>query len=88
MNMIDFGMDIQQAIAAPRIAFVEPDFILIEQGIETSVIDALVEMGHNVRRARGISNAHGLVIEYDVAGKPVKFIGGSDPRGKGQALGY
>ena len=88
MNMIDFGMDIQQAIAAPRIAFVEPDFILVEGGIDPSVVDALVEMGHNVRRARGISNAHGLVIEYDAVGKPVKFTGSADPRGKGQALGY
>ncbi len=88
MNMIDFRMGIQQAIAAPRIAFVEPDFILVEQGIDPSVIDALVEMGHNIRRATGISNAHGLVIEYDAAGKPVRFVGSADPRGKGQALGY
>lgn len=88
MNMIDFRMSIQQAIAAPRIAFVEPDFILVEQGIDPSVIDALIEMGHNIRRATGISNAHGLVIEYDAAGKPVRFVGSADPRGKGQALGY
>lgn len=25
MNMIDFRMDVQQAIAAPRLSFVEPD---------------------------------------------------------------
>jgi gamma-glutamyltranspeptidase len=88
MNMVDFGMDIQRAIAAPRISFAEPDYILVEQGIPDSVLDALRRMGHNIRQATGLGNAHGLMIEYDAAGKPVKFIGSADPRGKGTALGY
>ena len=88
MNVIDFGMDIQQAIAMPRIAFVEPDFILVEQGIDSSVLDALVELGHNIRRSTGIGNAQGLMIEYDTAGRPVKFIGSADPRSSGLAQGY
>jgi gamma-glutamyltranspeptidase/glutathione hydrolase len=88
MNMVDFGMDIQRAIAAPRVSFAEPDYILVEQGIPDSVLDALRRMGHNIRQSTGLGNAHGLIIEYDAAGKPVKFIGSADPRGKGTALGY
>jgi gamma-glutamyltranspeptidase/glutathione hydrolase len=88
MNMVDFGMDIQKAIAAPRISFAEPDYILVEKGIPDSVLDALRERGHNIRQSTGLGNAHGLMIEYDAAGKPVKFIGSADPRGKGTALGY
>ena len=88
MNMVDFGMDIQKAIAAPRVSFAEPDYILIEQGIPDSVLDALRRMGHNIRQSPGLGNAHGLMIEYDAAGKPVKFIGSADPRGKGTAQGY
>lgn len=88
MNMIDFKMDIQQAISAPRISFAEPDYILVEQGIEDSVLEALRNMGHNIRQSTGLGNAHGLVIEYDSEGKPVKFIGSADPRGGGRALGY
>ncbi len=88
MNMVDFGMDIQQAIAAPRISFAEPDYILVEKGIPDSVLDTLRRIGHNIRQSTGLGNAHGLMIEYDPAGKPVKFIGSADPRGKGTALGY
>ncbi len=88
MDMIDFGMDIQQAIAAPRISFAEPDYILVEQGIEPSVLDALRKMGHNIRQSTGIGNAHGLTIEYDPGGKPIRFIGSADPRGSGLSQGY
>ena len=33
MNLLDFGMDIQQAINAPRISFAEPDELLVEDTI-------------------------------------------------------
>jgi gamma-glutamyltranspeptidase/glutathione hydrolase len=33
MNVIDFGMDIQQAIAAGRVSFVEPDELAVEDSI-------------------------------------------------------
>lgn len=88
MNMIDFGMDIQQAIAAPRLSFAEPDIILIEEKITVLVQNELQNMGHNVRVVRGIGNAHGLVIEYDKNGKPARFSGAADPRGTGLAEGY
>jgi len=88
MNMIDFGMDIQQAIAAPRASFAEPDFILVESGISSSVRSELQDMGHKVRAVRALGNAHGLTIKYDAKGKPVGFAGGADPRGIGLARGY
>lgn len=88
MNMIDFRMDIQQAIAAPRISFMEPDIILVENKIDALVRNALKDMNHKIRVARGLGNAHGLTIEYDDRGKPVRFQGGADPRGVGLAEGY
>jgi gamma-glutamyltranspeptidase/glutathione hydrolase len=88
MNIIDFGMGIQEAIAAPKISFIEPDLIAVEQGMTEDVIKALEAMGHNLRIDRGLTNAHGLMIEYDEKGRPAKFIGGSDPRGMGRAIGY
>lgn len=87
MNMVDFGMDIQRAIAAARISFVEPDIIVVEPGIPESVRDELSVLGHNIKVRHGIGNAHGLTIEYDEKGKPIKFTGGSDPRGEGLAKG-
>ncbi len=86
LNIIDFRMDVQQAIAAPRISFVEPDVIAVDDGISESVRKELSAMGHNIR-VRSLGNAHGLMIEYDAKGKPVRFTGGADPRGEGVAIG-
>lgn len=88
MNLIDFGVNIQQAIDAPRISFSEPDNILVEKGISASVRQELEKMGHIIREVNAIGNAHGLMIEYDARGKPAKFAGASDRRGTGSAKGY
>jgi gamma-glutamyltranspeptidase/glutathione hydrolase len=90
MNLIDFDMDVQQAIAVPRISFVEPNEILVDATLPESVRAELSALGHNVRvdDGRGLGNAYGLTIEYDDEGRPVRFTGGSDPRGVGVAAGY
>jgi len=88
MNMVDFKMNIHQAIAAPRISFAEPDLILVESRIAASIQNALKEKGHIIRVVRGLGNAHGLTIEYDAEGKPVRFLGAADIRGIGLAKGY
>ncbi|MFT7486180.1 MAG: gamma-glutamyltranspeptidase/glutathione hydrolase [Candidatus Paceibacteria bacterium] len=87
MNVIDFDMDIQAAIAAPRIAFNEPNYLEVEATIPEATRAALQALGHHLR-VRNLGNAHGLMIEYDSDGKPKKFIGGTDPRGAGLAEGY
>jgi gamma-glutamyltranspeptidase/glutathione hydrolase len=87
MNVIDFGMDIQGAIAAPRISFVEPNRLSVEEGVPAEVRDALTGRGHQVRTTRAIGNAHGLMIEWGADGVPVLFTGGADPRGRGRAQG-
>jgi gamma-glutamyltranspeptidase/glutathione hydrolase len=88
MNLIDFEMNVQAAITAPRISFIEPDFIAIEESLPATTRERLEEMGHKVRTRGGLGNAHGLTIEYDAEGKPIKFMGGADPRGTGAAKGY
>jgi gamma-glutamyltranspeptidase/glutathione hydrolase len=88
-NVIDFDMDIQQAIAAPRFSFVIPDLLDVEEGIPISVRNELSAMGHNVYvDEQGLGNAYGLTIEYGPEGNPVRFTGGADPRGEGAAIGY
>jgi gamma-glutamyltranspeptidase / glutathione hydrolase len=89
-NIIDFDMDIQQAISAPRISFAQPNALVVEPGIPQPVRSELSARGHNVRLDElGLGNAHGLTIEeYDGQGRPVRFTGGSDPRGEGAAAGY
>lgn len=86
MNVLDFGMDIQAAIAAPRISFVEPN-ALIEDGLPAEVVEALSGRGHQVRTVTAIGNAHGLIVRWGTDGAPAGFEGGADPRGVGTARG-
>jgi len=87
-NVLDFGMDIQSAVAAPRVSFVTPEILAVEGGISQPVRDDLVARGHDVQPATAaLGNAHALTIEYDAEGNPSRFTGGSDPRGAGAAAG-
>jgi len=90
MCLIDFGMNIQDALAAPRVSFIESDKIAVEQKVGKEVIEGLEARGHTVRvvKGGGLTNAHGLTIEYGKDGKPARFWGASDPRGQGLAKGY
>jgi gamma-glutamyltranspeptidase/glutathione hydrolase len=88
MNLIDFGMDIQAAITAPRISFIEPDVLAVERTIPADVRAGLETLGHRVRSVAGLGSAHGLIIEWDTSGHPARFLGGADPRGSGLAEGY
>ena len=88
MNVLDFNMNIQEAISAPRVSFIEPDKLAVEPTIAQGVIDELAARGHNISSRERIGNAHGLVVEYDSEGKPVRFTGGADIRGRGLAKGY
>lgn len=85
MNLLDFNMSIEEAISAPRIAFIEPNRLAVEETIPESVRQQLLDMGHEVE-VRNIGNANGLAIEYLEDGS-VRFTGASDPRGAGLAKG-
>jgi len=90
VNLIDFKMNIQAAITAPRVSFQEPDLLLVEEGINKEVLERLKTLGHKLRvlkKPGGIGNAHGLAIEYDAEGNPLRFLGGTDPRGERKAAG-
>lgn len=88
MNILDFGMNIQEAISAPRISFTEPDILAVEDALPRAIGNALRERGHSVIGTKALGNAHGLMIEWGPDGKPVSFTGGADPRGAGLAKGY
>jgi gamma-glutamyltranspeptidase/glutathione hydrolase len=90
-NLMDFDMNVQQAVAAPRFSFVIPELLGVEGGIPVSVRGELEALGHDVYMDEyGFGNAHALTIEYGPggAGGPIRFTGGADPRGEGSAEGY
>jgi gamma-glutamyltranspeptidase/glutathione hydrolase len=86
-NVIDFDMDIQQAVSAPRFSFIIPSLLAVEEDVPLSVRDELSAMGHSLYVEPELGNAHALTIEYDDQGRPVRFTGGADPRGEGAAIG-
>ncbi len=91
MGLVDFGLDIEAALAASQVSFIEPDTIAVEQGVGAAVVKELEARGHKVRIVRppgGLGNAHGLTIEYGPDGKPVRFRGAADRRGAGLALAW
>jgi gamma-glutamyltranspeptidase/glutathione hydrolase len=88
MNIIDFKMNIQEAIAAPRMSFIEPDIIALERSIPDKSRGEMTKLGHKIRVVNALGNAYGLSIVYDMDGRPIRFEGGADPRGAGKAAGY
>jgi gamma-glutamyltranspeptidase/glutathione hydrolase len=86
LNVIDFGMDIQEAIDKPRIHHQWlPDRIEYEKfGLTQNVKNALIKMGQFIGEERILGRVEG--IEYDNQNKI--FLGASDPRGFGAAIGY
>ncbi len=87
MNLVDFGMDIGAALAAPRISFIEPNTLAVEAALPDSVRAGLAARGHALRVVNALGNAHGLSITWDAMGRPAVFSGAADPRGEGVARG-
>ncbi len=82
-NLEDFGMDLQDAIDAPR-CFSGAEGMMVERGYSGQVQAELAEMGHEVRVSpEPIGGAQAIVI-----GDNGGLMGGSDPRKDGCALGY
>lgn len=83
-NMVDFGLDPQAAIDAPRCFDFEGE-MSVERGYSDAVRQELADMGHNVIIPSGaIGGAQAIRIDH----KAGVLIGASDPRKDGCALGY
>jgi gamma-glutamyltranspeptidase / glutathione hydrolase len=81
-NLVDYGMDPQDAIDAPR-CFSGPDGMVVERGYSDQVCADLGAMGHKVVIPdKPLGGAQAIRIDGDV------LVGASDPRKDGCALGY
>ncbi|MBW2578625.1 MAG: gamma-glutamyltransferase [Deltaproteobacteria bacterium] len=85
INTIDYGMDVQQAVSAPRVHHQwVPDKLRVEAAVPADVIDALRARGHNVEVSDwDWSVAEAIAIDPETGW----HTGGSDPRSQGLALG-
>ena len=85
-NLIDHGMTPQEAISAPRFNHIEEANVGLEPGIPQTVKDELARSGHLVAggNPESFGGAHMILIHPESGA----FIGGSDPRKGGCALGF
>ena len=85
MNVIDFGMNIQEAVNAPRIHHQWlPDEIRVEEGISPDTVKTLTDMGHKVVLKNTMGAASSILVDV----KGGNFYGAADPRREGLAAGY
>lgn len=85
-NMIDYGMDPQEAIDAPR-AFPDPwtGALRVEASLSASTLSALEGKGHKLERTPDpIGGAQAILLDTQRG----MLIGASDPRKDGCAIGY
>jgi gamma-glutamyltranspeptidase/glutathione hydrolase len=84
LNMLDYGMDVQQAIDCPRFFF-EGENTVVETGTPKATIEGLKARGHSVIVTdQPWGGAQTIKIDWDRG----VLIAGSEPRKDGCALGY
>jgi gamma-glutamyltranspeptidase / glutathione hydrolase len=84
VNVIDRGMDIASAVAAPRVHNQwMPDQVFAEQALSPDLIAALEARGDKVVVYRPFTSANSIMVT------PEGFVGAADPRTRGAlAAGY
>ncbi|HXN14412.1 MAG TPA: gamma-glutamyltransferase family protein [Candidatus Acidoferrales bacterium] len=91
LNVVDFGMDLQSAIEAPKFSSHHfpttfyphdnhPGVVRIEDRIPANVRDALASRGHKIEVRPPWSEGHVLSVQIDA--KTGVLAGGADPRGQ------
>jgi gamma-glutamyltranspeptidase / glutathione hydrolase len=84
LNMLVFGMDVQQAMDAARFRHLDGVRVLLESPIPDSVRTALTALGHQLVTPRGQQFGGSQAIIKLARG----YMAGSDPRKDGYAGGY
>jgi gamma-glutamyltranspeptidase / glutathione hydrolase len=85
-NLIDFGMTVQEAISAARFNHLDAEKVSLEPEYPQLVRDELSRRGYRIGAGspESFGGAHAIVIDPQSGA----FVGGSDPRKGGCALGF
>ena len=94
VNMVDFGMDLQEAGDAPRLrhegssqptdeVMTDGGYLVVENGFAPAVIDELRRRGHVVKVAEGDFGGYQAIRRT-----PAGWAGAAESRKYGQAAGY
>ena len=84
LNVVDFEMDVQQAIDAPRFhhQWMPDELRMDDQGFSPDTIRLLEQRGHTVRRVTPMGRAMAIRVTED------GLTGAADARSEGLAAGY
>lgn len=87
VNVIDYGMNIEEALAAPRM-FAPVDEIALEARFDKAAIEELKAMGHKVAVYEEWDGFFGAAHAVQVLPDTGFLLGGADPRRSGRPIGY
>lgn len=96
VNLIDFGMNLQEAGDAPRIRhekssqptgerMTDGGDVLLESGFSETTVEGLAKRGHDVRRANSGFGGYQAILRD---AKNDVYVGASESRKDGHAAGY
>jgi gamma-glutamyltranspeptidase/glutathione hydrolase len=88
MNALDFGMNVQEAIEAPRFRYFTGLRVEMEERFPAHVRRALQDKGHEVATIEPWSMTVGGAQAIQVDADAGVFQGGADPRRDGYAIGW
>ncbi len=88
MNVLDHGMDIQEAIDAPRMRGMEGLKLIAESRLHPDTVEALRKMGHDVELLSDFSPTFGGAQGIAIHPRTRVLMGGADPRRDGYAIGW
>ncbi len=87
MNLIDFKMNPQSAVDAPRWQWVDHKKVIVEPSVSNEIIDALIKRGHEVKIESELSNfGRGQIILRNP--ETGVYTGGTEPRCDGHIALY
>ncbi|SFG90883.1 gamma-glutamyltranspeptidase / glutathione hydrolase [Halopelagius inordinatus] len=80
LNVAEFGMNIDEAVAEPRVYSATGTWVQAEGGVPDDVVDELNAAGHDVSTVETIGNAQSIRVEEDG-----DYVGVADKRRNGSA---
>jgi gamma-glutamyltranspeptidase/glutathione hydrolase len=89
-NLVDYGLNIQEALDYPRLHYVDSDRVALEAEYGASLRQRLTHMGHAIVDEEftalrgGFGGGQGIMIDHDAG----CLWGGSDRRKDGCAIGF
>jgi gamma-glutamyltranspeptidase/glutathione hydrolase len=88
INVLDFGMNVQQAIEAPRFRYFTGRNVHMEERFSLNLRQSLEARGHEVNViepwSTSVGGAQAILVDVGTG----VFQGGADPRRDGYAAGF